>query len=59
MQETGLHLVFKCPLNEETRKKYIKRARTWEGLDEKILIKEEEWKVEISFGKAISSKSWG
>ena len=59
VQETGLHLVFKCPVYEEARKKYINGARKLEDLDDKTLIREEEWKVEIFFGKAFFPKGWG
>ena len=71
MQETGSHLVFECPENEEARKRYINGARTWEDLDDKTLIKEGEWKVEASLEmlsprkaqckkkKKNSSKGWG
>lgn len=57
-QETGLHLVFECPINEEAREKYINGAKSWEDLDNKELIRKEEWKVESFFGKAITSKGW-
>ena len=54
-----MHLVFKCPVNEKARKKYISGAKTWEELEDKTLIRMGEWKVESFFGKAISSKGWG
>ena len=35
VQETGWHLVFECPANEEARKAYIQEAQTWEDLEDK------------------------
>ena len=58
-QETGWHLVFECPVNEEAREAMIKGARTWEDLEDKGMIKKGKWKVEAFFGKVISSKGWG
>ena len=59
VQETGWHRVFECPLNKDAREKNIKRARTWEELEDKTRIRREGWKVEAFFGKLISSKGWG
>ena len=59
-QETGWHLVFECPVNEEAREEaMIKGARTWEDLENKAMIRKGNWNVEAFFGKVISSKGWG
>ena len=59
IQETGWHLVFKCPVNREAREAKIKGARTWEDLEDKVTIRKGEWKVDAFIGKVISSKGWG
>ena len=59
IQETGWHLIFECPVNKEAREAKIKGARTWEDLEDKAMIREGDWKVEVFFGKVISSKGWG
>ncbi len=59
VQETGWHLVFECPVNEEAREEKIKGARTWEDLEDKAMIKKGEWRVEAFFGKVFSSRGWG
>ena len=43
VQETGWHLTFECPVNEEVRKANINGARTWEDLDDKARIRKGEW----------------
>ncbi len=42
VHETGWHLVFECPVNEEVRKAKINGARTWEDLDDKAMIRKGE-----------------
>ena len=59
VQETGWHLAFECPVNEEIRKAYINGAQTWEDLDDKVKSRKGEWNMEAFFGKATSSKGWG
>ena len=59
VQETGRHLAFEFPVNAEVRNANINRARTWEDLADKVMIRKGEWKVEAFFGKATSSKDWG
>ena len=59
VQETGRHIVFGCPLNNEAREAYIRGANSWEDLDDKAMIKEGGWKVEAFFGKAITSEGGG
>ena len=39
MRSTGDGLVFECPVNEEACKANIDGARTWEGLDDKAMIR--------------------
>ena len=56
VQETDWHLAFECPVNEEVHKANINGAGTWEDLDDKVMIRKEEWKVEAFFGKATSPK---
>ena len=56
VQETGWHLVFECPVNEEARKENIDGAQAWEDLDDREQIKEKGLKVEAFFRKANSSK---
>ena len=59
IQDTGWHLGFECPTNEEVRKAYIDGATTWEDKEDKEQITDRGWKVEAIFGKAISSKGGG
>ena len=42
VQETGRHLVFECPVNEEARKANISGAKTWEDLNNKAMIRKGE-----------------
>ena len=44
VQETGRHLTFECPVNQDIREKTIRGARTWEDLEDKEKIEEGKWK---------------
>ena len=56
VRETGWHLAFECPVNEEIRKANINGARTWEDLDDKAMIRKGEWMVEAFFGNIKKTK---
>ena len=56
VQETGRHLTFKCPVNQDIREKTIRGARTWEDLEDKKKIEKRKWKVATCNSKAVSSK---
>ena len=58
VQETGSHLTFECPVNQDIWEKTIRGARTWEDLEDKEKIEKGKWKVATFFSKAVSSKGW-
>ena len=58
-RETGWHLVFECPVNEEVRKVNTDGARTWEDLDDKAMVRKGEWNVEAFFWKGDLIEGWG
>ena len=53
VQETGRHLVFECPVNEEVRKANINGARTWEDLDDKAMIRKGSGMWKLSLGRQL------
>lgn len=59
VQETGWHLVFKCPISKELRRDFIQGTSSWEDLDDKSQLKEGGWKVKAFSTKAVLLRRWG